>query len=106
MTDNKVRGQRTDGVLQSTRAHVSIHQHLLRLVRDGRIMWRADIGLSGGFAPVGGGRFPPGDALVALYELRNAHYIGVEAESGRIFITRLGLALLLPRNDLHRRKAS
>lgn len=83
-----------------------IHRQLLKLVRDGRIEWCASVGPYGGFAPVGGIRFPPGDGLVALYELRNAELIEVTAETGRVHITAAGLVRLSQWDGWQRAKAS
>lgn len=70
------------------------HLDMLGRVRDGAIMWRSDVGLSGGFSPADGSRFPPSDALVVLYELRNAGLIGVEMDGGRVLLTVAGKARL------------
>lgn len=83
----------------------SVRRELLQLVGDGRIEWRASIGPYGGFAPVGGTTFPPGDGLVALYELRNADLIMVEPESGRVYVTAAGLAQLAEWEDRQPRGA-
>lgn len=91
---------------RSSRQCAPLHQHILRRVRDGHIEWRAGIGPSGGFAPVDGKRFSPGEELVALYELRNANLIGVKIDTGRVFITRAGLERLLRPRDEQRQKAS
>lgn len=86
----------------STRPHfrrTPVRKQLLQLVGDGRIEWRASIGPYGGFAPVGGTKFPPCNGLVALYELRNAELITVEPEYGRVYVTAAGLALLAEWED-------
>lgn len=83
-----------------------IHWRLLQLVRDGRIDWRTSIGPYGGFAPADGSLFPPCDALVALYELRNAGLIGVDAEAGKVYLTESGMARLPQLSDWQRNKAS
>lgn len=82
------------------------HLQVLKLVRDGHIEWRANVGPYGDFAPVGATRFPPSDELVALYELRNAELIGVQTETGRVYITTAGLARLIQWDAWRQGKAS
>lgn len=72
-----------------------VHRQVLTSVREGRIEWRAGLGPHGGFAPVRGARIPPGDELVALYELRDAGLIAVDRDNGRVQVTAAGLARLL-----------
>lgn len=62
-----------------------IHEQVLRLVRASQIVWRMDIGPSGGFSRACGISIPPGPELVALYELRNAGLIVVNTRSGLVF---------------------
>lgn len=71
-----------------------VHQQVLTRVLEGQIAWRTTVGLSGGFVPVGGPPFGPSEELVALYELRNAGLIDVDAGLGRVTITADGLARL------------
>lgn len=67
------------------------HRAALVLVRDGNIEWRPGVGPYGGFAPVGGHRFGPCSELVALYELRNAQFISVSAQTGAVSLTKSGM---------------
>lgn len=68
--------------------------------------WREDIGLSGGFATVHQGRFPPGHDLVALYELTRSGLIEVDRPGGRVYLTATGASALGVYDDRTHRKVS
>lgn len=75
--------------------HVTpVHLQALALVRDDQITWRTQTGPHGGFGLADGTRIPPGNELVALYELRNAGLIAVNRPAGRVTITAVGVARL------------
>lgn len=75
--------------------HVTpVHLRALALVREDQITWRTQTGPHGGFGLADGTRIPPGNDLVALYELRNAGLITVNRFAGRVAITAAGLARL------------
>ncbi|MGH3520040.1 MAG: hypothetical protein ACRDQ7_22165 [Haloechinothrix sp.] len=82
--------------MRSTREfrRTPVHLHVLSAVREGRVAWRTTVGVSGGFVSVGGMPFPPGDELVALYELRNSGLIAVDITVGSVRITPAGVARL------------
>lgn len=63
-----------------------VHEQVLRRVCEREIIWRTDIGPSGGFSRACGTSIPPGSELVALYELRNAGLIAVNTQTGLVFL--------------------
>lgn len=79
-----------------------MHLRMLAAVRDNHISWQGNIGVSGGFATAGEGRFQPGHELVALYELTRAGLIEVDRTGGAVFVTVSGGGAL----DLTHRKVS
>ncbi|MBC6448005.1 hypothetical protein [Actinokineospora xionganensis] len=82
------------------------HHRMLVAVRDRDVEWREDIGLSGGFATVHQGRFPPGHDLVALYELNRSGLIEVDRPGGRVHLTATGASALGVSDDQAHRKVS
>lgn len=92
--DEKERERQLRTSNQRVLRRTPIHEQMLVQVRDGAVEWRANVGPSGGFAPVGKPPYAPSVELVALYELRSAGLIGVAPELGKVFATASGLARL------------